>query len=316
MIRVITTHRLQSALAGLVLVVLLLFAAGWTIFVRDGRPADVREFSAIRDDWERAVAGRAMSGRVLPGMSPPKATAPLQGNEKLAADQRLVERCLEVAEKHPNTAGELGALYLAACRGPEIDLGKRAQEMLLVRMETADLMQLQQGISQSRLSGPDAARVNQAIAPSIISRVKERPGDPSAAALLTCVCLALGSGSEMKTPPPHFTELADLIAANYAASPGIHNFCMSLGGMNPSPSWASEFEAHLRAILEVNQDRGVRCTASLALASVVQLSVDRQTEAKELYEKFLAEFDGQHEYMFQNVEQVLYAQAKDRLLSM
>ena len=312
--QIITIRRcLQASVVGL-----LLFVAFWAIFVRDGRPADIRAFSAVRDDWERAALGHAMSGRVLPGMSPPRQTAPLTGTEKQAIEQHLGQQCLEVAAKYPDTIGELGALYLAACRGSETALGKKAQERLLTRMETADLTHLQQGISQSRLHGHDAARINQLIAPSIISRVKESPSDPSAAALLTCVCSTLGSGSETETkaPPPHLTELADLLATTYAASPGIHNFCLSLGGMNPSPSWASEFEPHLRAFLEVNQDRAVRCTASLALASVVQLSVDRQLEAKELYEIFITQFDGQHEYNFQNVEQVLHERAKERMLSM
>jgi peroxiredoxin len=178
------------------------------------------------------------------------------------------------------------------------------------------LAQLQQGISLSRLGGHDAEDTIEAIAPSLISRIGKTPDDPSAAALLTYICSRLSFDSKTEEPPPHFTEIANLVVARYATSSRINNFCESLGGLHFSPHWASEFESHLRSILEVNKDRWVRCTASMALASVVQLSVDRQPEAEELYEKFLLEFDGQHEYMGQNVESVLHARAEQRLRAM
>lgn len=313
--QVTTRRRLQKLAASVLLLVLVLFASGWVIFVRDSRSVDVREFSAIRDDWERAVLGHVKAGRLLPGMSPPKPVPPLEGQEKLAADQRLTKRCLEVAKKHPNTVGELGALFLAAVRGAEAGSGQEAQAMLVARVETADLAQLLRGIRESRLSGSDVQPAIHAIAPSIIRRVEKSP-DPSAAALLTYICSSTSFDSRTKEPPPLFAEVADLIADNYASSPDIFNFCESLGGLHFSPHWASEFEPHLRRILEQNKHQSVRCTASIALASVVQLSVDRQAEAEKLYERFLAEFDGQHEYSFQRVEQVLRERAEQRLLGM
>ena len=55
-----------------------------------------------------------------------------------------------------------------------------------------------------------------------------------------------------------------------------------------SPAWAGRFESHLQAILNINKNRFVRCTASMALASVVALDDKRKAEAEGLHKRFLA----------------------------
>ena len=279
------------------------------------KPADIREFSAICDDWELVILGYVSQGQ-LPLLPEPR--APLMGKEKRIAEQRLAKRCLALAEKYPGTTGELAALYLAAMRGYELELGKKALELLVSRSETADLAQLNQAIllgRRPRIPG-NRPHVVQAIAPIIISRLRTIPDDPSGAALLTYICRRLARSAEGKELQPRFTEAADLIAEHYAASPEIFNFGEVLGGRHDSPRWAPRFEPHLRKILSANEDRWVRCTASLALASIAQLDVGRQAEAEQLYEKFIKEFDGQHEYHAQGIEEQLRARAGERLLGM
>ncbi len=76
----------------------LLFAVAGGVFGISGwnsQTADVREFSSIRGEWDRVVLGFALSGRLLPGQSPPKPTPPLVGKQRAEADQRLTQ---EVAE--------------------------------------------------------------------------------------------------------------------------------------------------------------------------------------------------------------------------
>ena len=67
----------------------------------------------------------------------------------------------------------------------------------------------------------------------------------------------------------------------------------------------------MRRILEVNDDRFVRCSAKIALASIVQESGEsRQPEAAKLFEEFLAEFDGKVEYHARSIENMYRARAK------
>jgi len=159
----------------------LLFAVVAAIFAWGSQPADVREFSSIRDEWERVVLGFAREGKLAPGeLVTPKPVPPLEGEERAAADRRLADQCLQLADKHPDT-----------------------------------------------------------------------------------------------------------------------------WGAHASPHWAGGFEKHLQTILAKNQERWVRCTGSLALASIAQLSIDRQAEGENLYERFLADFDGQTKGQWQAVEQMV-----------
>ncbi len=100
-----------------------------------------------------------------------------------------------------------------------------------------------------------------------------------------------------------FVKAAEMIVSHHATSPDIANFCEILGNGFGSPAWARPFERHLRVILKANRHRHVRCTSTLALASVVELHQDRRhEESAQLYRQFLDDFDGEHEYHFQAIE--------------
>lgn len=263
----------------------LLFVAALAFFSKDRRAPAVSEYAAIREDWDQAVLGP---------------DRPTTGREKEAQWRRLSERCLTLAEEHPNTAVELAALVLAAGKDSASPQGTRACELLRTRIATADLGHLAMAIGGLGL-GPSPTVPD--IAAAILTRVRRSPDHPDAARLLAHVCVTVGWGSETENPPPHFAEAADLIVDRCAASPGIEHLCETLGnGLSGSPHWAARFEGHLRSILKVNEDRWVRCTASMALASIAQSADGRQEEAERLYEQLLADFDGQTEYVGQNVE--------------
>ena len=115
------------------------------IFSLDRRPQDVREFAAIMEDWERTVYGHALAGG--PGtMLADKSAKPLTEAEKAEKIARLAESCLDHADLHPNTTGELAALNLVASRGSAIAAGSKARDRLIARITTADLTQLEEAL--------------------------------------------------------------------------------------------------------------------------------------------------------------------------
>jgi thiol-disulfide isomerase/thioredoxin len=179
-----------------------------------------------------------------------------------------------------------------------------ASELFRARVTTADLGQLALAISRGRSGGQEVGGGLE-IARALLLRVKQEPRHEDSAELLTCVCRLSENDSSDTNPSPIFSDAADVIAAQYATSPDITNFCELLGRGAGSPAWAGPFERHLKSILRANQHRHVRCAAAFALASVVQSSEDRQGEAEELYQHFLNDFDGQYEYHFQGIEQSL-----------
>lgn len=205
---------------------------------------------------------------------------------------------IELAEKHPQTTGGLAALYWASFISPETVATRPASQLFQEQAATVNLEQLAAAIVLGRYGGSEDGG-NLEIAHFLLNRVKENSRHDKAAEILTSVCrLSMGNERNPK-PTPAFVEAADLIESQHATSPVIWNFCEILEG---SPRWAGPFERHLRTILQVNQDRAVRCAAAMALPSVIQLSGSRQVEAAQLYQKFLDEFDGKHKYHYQFIE--------------
>jgi thiol-disulfide isomerase/thioredoxin/predicted esterase len=153
----------------------------------------------------------------------------------------------------------------------------------------------------------------QNLAPAFLARARRSPDHPNVARLLAAVC-SMTRPNEDGSPPAIYQEAADLIAGEYASSPDIGHFCE---GLRTGPPWSVPYERHLRAILRVNQDRLVRCTARFALANVVQAAAEeRQAEAETLFEQFLAEFDGKQSYRAQGIEQGYIAEARGQLVEL
>jgi thiol-disulfide isomerase/thioredoxin/predicted esterase len=267
------------------LVLIGALAAVW--FFRFHRPPDIRDFWAARHEWD---------------------TDRLAEDE--AAKNERAARCLEVARKHPGTVGGLSALLLASSRAPHTVAGKEAGRQLVRQIETADLTSFAAAFDRGMVGRWQAISD---LAPAFLARARRSPDHPKTGRLLAAVC-AMTQPNEDVEPPAIYTEAADLIADGYAARPDIQHFCEGLGRNQP---WAVRYERHLRAILRVNQDRWVRCSAQFALASVVQSAAeDRQGEAETLFEQFLAEFDGKHSYRSQGLEQHYIALAVDQLLEL
>jgi acetyl esterase/lipase/thiol-disulfide isomerase/thioredoxin len=236
--------------------------------------------------------------------------------KQLAAWQvEATRRCLKIADQSPGTRAEVGCLLFVADRWPDSAEGRSARDRLLRLAPAADIGAWAQALDEIRASNADIGRWRPLIA-RLLGRVREQAGHPEAARL-TCQAGNLVAPDEAaESAPEEFVSVAELIRANYAASPDIANFCEQVGGRSSAqaPAWGRPFEPHLRAILAVNRDRFVRCSASLALASVVRAGgVERQPEARRLFEEFLTEFDGRTAYHADGIEQA-YRHAARRIL--
>jgi thiol-disulfide isomerase/thioredoxin/poly(3-hydroxybutyrate) depolymerase len=255
------------------------------------RPPDLREYFAIRAQWQGASKG---------------ASVKLSDSER----EHFASRCLEVSRKYPGTLGGSSASLLASTLAADTVSGAECRRQFAQLAETADIDQLAQAFDWD-FGGLQALRE---IAPALLCRVRQSPDHPRAARLVAAVCL-MTSPKEGQDPPAIYVEAADLITSNYPGSGDIVHFCEDLGVLRGgSPPWAGRFERHLRAILGVNQNRYVRCMAQYALASAVRSSPeDRQDEAEALFEAFRTEFDGKHAYSHQQIEQHLSAMAQREL---
>jgi thiol-disulfide isomerase/thioredoxin len=219
-------------------------------------------------------------------------------------------RCLYVAEKHPGTVGGLSALFLAAHCAPNTISGKKAHEQVTRQIESADIGVLCKAYNGG-VGGVWGALNN--LAPAFLARARQSPEHPQAPRMLAEVC-TMTKPNEGETPGAIYDEAANLIAEKYPSSPEIAHFCE---GLRSGESWAVPYERHLRAILKVNKDRFVRCSAQFALANLVQATTeDRQAEAEALFKQFLAEFDGTHSYYGRRIEQGYIEQVKGQLVEL
>ena len=250
------------------------------------QPPDIREYWSIRRDWD--AAGQ---------------------DANAATKNRLATQYLDVAHRHPGTVGGLSALPLASTHAPDTTVGKEARQQLAEQFETADIGNITAAFYRS--SGQWHTIQN--LAPTLLARARNSPDHPKTAQLLSEICVIMNP-SEHGEPSAIYDDAADLIADRYASSPDIHHFCEILSRFHGSPPWAGRYERHLRAILQVNQDRKVRCSAQFSLASVVQVTSEhRLAEAEALFEQFCTEFDGKHSYSYQRIEKALIRAAKNQL---
>jgi thiol-disulfide isomerase/thioredoxin len=258
-------------------------AAGYFLLQR---PPDIRDFWAVRGAWDAA------------------------GEETDDLQNVHAARCLKVHEKHPGSVGGLSALFLAATRAPKTAAGNEAHRQLAQQIETADMGRLAAAFDRGVVGN---WRTLENLSPAFLARARHSPDHPKAARLLAAACTATLPHEDGK-PPAVYAESADLIADKYGSSPDITHFCE---GLRAAPPWTAPYERHLRAILKVNQDRFVRCSAQFALANVVQAAgEDRQGEAQALFEQFLAEFDGKFSYHAQGIEQQYIVEANGQLVEL
>lgn len=221
-----------------------------------------------------------------------------QANERRA-------RSMEIADHNPGTYAKAVALLFVADQWPESSEGTQAFERLIAAVDEIEIGAWVRALNdvQMRTDGNDRWRP---LAAKLVERLQAKPDDPGAALLAAKACGLVAPDTYVESAPEEFVALAELIRKHYATSPDIYNFSEYVGGTSGyAPAWGAEFEPHVRHILEVNEDRFVRCTAKFALASIARAGgIERQTEAEQLLEEFLTEFDGKTEYPASSVEEL------------
>jgi thiol-disulfide isomerase/thioredoxin len=269
-----------------------------------------------RAEWELSEIQRGMS---LARKEFREAKQPDPSEEELqtaraefaAKEAGFRQRLLDLATENPGAKAEICALFVVAGEWPDTSEGEQAVPALLKVLETATLDQL--GETFETISVPHRESLRPLI-PVLLRLERENPNHAYAAKLLTEACAILAPGKDASAAPEEFGDIAAILVERHAASPKLANFCEVLGRGYWSPPWAQPFEPHLRRILEVNLDRFVRCSAKIALASLVQGSgEDRQQEAVTLYEEFLSEFDGTVQYPASGIEEMNRDYAKRAL---
>lgn len=222
-------------------------------------------------------------------------------------------RCLEIAAENPGTMAEALALLSVAGYWPDSEEADSARDRLLKAAFTVNISDWARALDH-HFPNNDIQQ-SRAVVAQLILRVEREPDHPDAAWLLCEAGNLVAPDSDAESIPEEFTIIGDLIRDRYAASFGLANFCEQVGGIDGSaPEWGREFESHVRRILEVNEDRWVRCSAKFALASIVRSGgAQRQPEAKQLFEEFLHEFDAETKYHAQSIE-LHYRQASQRIL--
>lgn len=227
-------------------------------------------------------------------------------------------RCLEIAAENRGERAEVGALLLVTSLWPETTEAERAHAELLVAADSVDLTSLAWALNDGRSRQSEPTEKWQAFVGRIVRRVNQESEHADSAWVL-CQSLGLVAPEQHQTEPPcqEFLAAADSVRDKFADRENIQNFCEHVGGMGDASEWGLAFEPHLRHILDVNQDRFVRCAAKFNLAAVVRAGgIHRQSEANQLLEEFLSEFDGKTEYNALGVEQLNIQLAKRTLASM
>jgi len=232
------------------------------------------------------------------------------------SDESVRERCVEIANANPGSRAEVSACLFVAMQWPETAGADLAYDKLLQAAKNVGVDDWSRSLNDTCPDG----RLNggwerwRRLFTLLIERVRQNSDHPLAAGLLCKAAVATFPDTDAESAPPELHEIAELIRENYATSPDLANFCEVVGNLGESVSWSQPFEPHVRHILDVNQDRFVRCSAHFALASIVRSGgFERQTEARRLYEEFLERFDGETDYHAKGIEQH-YRQATQRVL--
>jgi len=218
------------------------------------------------------------------------------------SDLSVRKKCFEIARANPGCRVEVASYLFVAKQWPETPDADVARDKLLQAAKKVGIGDLVRSFEESRgLRGFERWRP---LVSMLIDRVRRQPDHPEAARLLCEAAVLIRPDANIESAPPELLQIADLILDDYTTSSDLANFCEAVGNLGDPASWSKPFEPHIRGILEVNQNRFVQCSAHFALASIVRSGgIERQVEARQLYENFIERFDGETDYPAKRIEQ-------------
>jgi peroxiredoxin len=218
-----------------------------------------------------------------------------------AAPESIREQSLAIALAHPDTRAEVSGLTYVIRQWPDSTEADVATNRLLESLQNTSLDDLRDAFQDVR---PGQGEFWNAAAAVLLDRVRQQPAHPACARLLADAALASRPGPLAKVAPARFIEVADLICEKYAASSDLANFCEMVSNMGNPAEWQTALKSHMQTILEANEDRFVRCCAHFALATAIRSEGSSgRVEARDMYQEFLNNFDGNTSYDAQAVEQ-------------
>jgi hypothetical protein len=221
--------------------------------------------------------------------------------EQGISDSAARKQYLKAAAENPGSAVEVVSYLFLLLKWPDSDDADLAREKLRQAAKHVDIVDWERSLAQLR--GFDRGEQWMSLAALLIERVRQQPDHPRAARLLCEIAVLIYPDHDAGAAPPELVQIAEMIRDRYASSPDIANFLEVVGNLGYPAEWSTEFESHVRHIIDVNQDRFVQCSAHFALASIVRSGgPQREGEAFQLYEQFIERFDGETVYRGQPVE--------------
>jgi hypothetical protein len=262
---------------------LVLGLTGWAVFalsgiaqgaqksenVKQANKDPAKEFTAIEKDWSDAE--QAFLKAYQSAKTPDERKQVLK--EKRPKPDAFAERCLKLADAHPDSPESLKALAWVMSNAGRTPVSKAALPKLKEKLSPiTDLDRLQTTLSSLPPNG-----LNE-LAPPILEKVKTHLDHPKALPLLLWVCQATVYGPSTDPSKP-YNNTVDLIMARFSERPELTQLAGWLG-QDDDPAWA---EKHLRKLLEKNPSEAVKNEAAYGLAVVLKNKDEAsQPEAEKL----------------------------------
>lgn len=268
---------------------------------------------AVLAVWSRESVIDWFAGNLLHGS--PAEWQLLKTNEQLGLgviDAPTARRQLiRLANENPRTSEKLQALFTLARRWETSDEGQTALRCLPAAVIESSIRDV---ATATRRSPADSGPAWYSVADALVQRVHQSPNHPDTGQILSTAASIRIPGDDELVASEELVDLAATIVEVASHSPDLMCFCDRLFNRSHPRPWMRPFEPVMRSILDNNNDRLVRCSATFALGTIIRAGgPERQQEAVAVFEQLLEQFDGSTKYHGQAVERH-YRVAVNRIL--
>jgi hypothetical protein len=243
---------------------------------KQGKADPSKEFASIQKDWSSAQQA------FFKAYQEAKTNEERQQilKEKRPQPAEFADRCLKLAEAHPDSpvAVEALAWVVGNARGtPAVQKAlPRLKEKVAALTDLNQLHKTLMGLPGYGLGD---------LAPKVAEKARNNLDHPKAPALLVWVCSATAYGGS-KELSKLYNDTVDLLVDRFVER---HELAPLPGwlGQDDDPAWA---EKHLRRLWEKNPAKDVKATAKFGLASILKNKDEAsQPEAEKLFQSVIDE---------------------------
>jgi hypothetical protein len=228
------------------------------------------EFAAIQNDWSQAQqAYRRALQEAKPGEERTRVL-----KEKRPKPDAFAERCLKLAQAHPDSPAAVQALAWVMGSAPGTEAARKALTRIKEKLASiTDLDMLQKRLAELPSFGLGE------LAPAAAEKARRNLDHPRALPLLLWVC-SQTRYSDSKELTKLYNETVDLVMDRFLERKELAQLAGWLT-TDDNPVWA---EKHLRRLLEKNPADAVKAQATFGLASVLKNKDEAsQPEAERLF---------------------------------